>query len=135
MLLQVRLFYVYSFFISFSSDMLLAMAGALEHDLLRCSFVTHFGFWSFGLDLRSSLFVPSFRIPFWVLWLMEFARISSFSFLVCSVKHGINPFCYLLTAILIIAKWFTISKLQKYLNPPKHFFKNFTKGLQFLKKI
>jgi hypothetical protein len=26
------------------SDMLLAMVGALEHDLLRCSFVTHFGF-------------------------------------------------------------------------------------------
>jgi len=26
------------------SDMLLAMVGALEHDLLRCSFVTSFGF-------------------------------------------------------------------------------------------
>jgi hypothetical protein len=46
-----------------------------------------------------------------------------------------NPFCYLLTAILIIAKWFTISKLQKYLNPQKHFLKTSQKACNFYKKI
>jgi hypothetical protein len=61
-----------------------------------------------------------------VLWVMEFARVSSFSFLVHSAKHGINPFCYLLTAILIIANGLIFQSF-KNMNPQKHFLKTWQK--------
>jgi hypothetical protein len=58
------------------------MAWALEHNLFLCPFMTtHFGLLGFfWLGLESSLFVLSWPLC-WVLYFMEFARVSSFSVL------------------------------------------------------
>ncbi len=129
-----RLFYVYSFSFLSLPAMLLEMVGALEHDLLRCSFVTRFGFWSFGLDLRSSLSLCSFFPPpiAGCFWLMEFVRVSSFSFLVHSLKHGIKSFLLFANCHFDNCKMVYYFKASKIFESSKTLFKNFTKGLQFL---
>jgi hypothetical protein len=91
-----------------------------------------------GFDLLAwtwgplSLFLLSLLACWVLLGNGKFSMVSSFSFLVHSVKHGINPFCYLLTAILIIANGLIFQSFKKYLNPQKHFFAKLDK--RFAKK-